>query len=299
MKEPEEAASQGSGPGPRDYTAGTRSALATLSQGTCYFPGCTEPTTKFIDGEPFNNFEMAHIRDAKPGNRYVENMTDDERRAFANLVLLCKPHHTLVDKTHPDRFSISDLEGWKAEREGAGVAALRGLRGLTEDRLEAMIRDAVGSLGPTRQVTVELKGGILIDDQRVITGPFAGLRQVRDVNGASLSGPMVVVSTVRNTGQLRASVEMMDLFVSVELGGVEFETTLSGRNDFPYLNPPLPRGVESGKSFTWLTSLKTMVDIVGRLDQGEQKPVSFWAHVRLGTGEGVESERHPVADLQL
>lgn len=299
MTEPRGAASEKSQPGPRDYTAGTRSALATLSQGTCYFPGCTEPTTKFIDGEPFNNFEICHIRDAKRGNRYVEEMTDGERRAFSNLVLLCKPHHTLVDKTHPERFPISELARWKAEREGAAIAALQGLQGLTEERLEEMIRHAVGSLGPARQVTVEVKGGILMDSRRLVTGPFVGLREVKDANGESLSGPIIVVSEVRNTGHLRASVEMVDLMVSVELGGAEFETTLAGHNDFPYLNPQLPHGVESGASFTWLTSLRTMTDIVDKLNMGDQHAVSFWAHVSLGTGEGVQSERHPVAELQL
>jgi hypothetical protein len=183
--------------------------------------------------------------------------------------------------------------------ESGWIAALEGLQGLTEDRLEEMIRHAVGSLGPVRQVTVEVKGGILMDSRRLVTGPFGGLREVKDVNRASLSGPLVVVSKVRNTGHLRASVEMVYLVVSVELGGVEFETTLAGRNDFPYLNPQFPHGVESGESLTWLTSLRTMTDIVDQLNGGDQQPVSFWAHVSLGTGEGVQSERHPVAELQL
>lgn len=132
--------------GPRDYTAGTRAGLVLLSQGTCYFPGCTTRTIEFIDGETFVNFQIAHVRDAKPGNRYGAAMTDDERRSFANLVLLCKPHHTLVDKTHPERYSIEDLEQWKSEREGAAMGSLRGLHDLTEERLEDMIRRAVSAL---------------------------------------------------------------------------------------------------------------------------------------------------------
>jgi hypothetical protein len=132
-------------PDPRAYSAGTRSALSVLSQGTCYFPGCATSTIVFIDGEPFINYEIAHIRDAKPGNRYVKDMTDDARRSFSNVVLLCKPHHTLVDKAHPDDYSIPDLEEWKANREGGGLAALKGLGGLTEERLEALIRGAVAS----------------------------------------------------------------------------------------------------------------------------------------------------------
>lgn len=72
-------------PGPRGYTAATRAALAILSAGECYFPGCTTPLLRFVDDgskglnpEPIIDYEIAHIRDANPGNRYVEAMADNE-----------------------------------------------------------------------------------------------------------------------------------------------------------------------------------------------------------------------------
>ena len=121
---------------PSRYSAGTRAALAWLSRGTCYFPGCGHPIIAFIDEEPFVDFQIAHIRDAKPGNRYDKSMDDLQRRAFANLILLCKPHHTLVDKTHPERYSIADLTQWKADREGDSAEALAGSVDLDEDTVE-------------------------------------------------------------------------------------------------------------------------------------------------------------------
>lgn len=130
---------------PRGYRAGTRAALALFSQGHCYFPACKVQTFVFVDGEPIINYQIAHIRDAEPGNRYVKAMTNDERRAFNNLVLLCQPHHTEVDKVHPEKYSIETLESWKAERESGAVAQLRGLDGLTEDRLAEMIREALAA----------------------------------------------------------------------------------------------------------------------------------------------------------
>ena len=132
-------------PGPRDYSRGTRAALAMLSKGSCYYPGCGEPTIVFIEGEPIINYHIAHIRDANPGNRYVAGMTDDERRSFANLVLLCKPHHDWVDKVHPDRFTIEDLDSWKEEREQTGIDQLRGVDGLTENRLRELIREVMSA----------------------------------------------------------------------------------------------------------------------------------------------------------
>lgn len=132
--------------GPRDYAAGVKPALAALSKGTCYFPDCPTPIIVFFQGEPFVNVDVAHIRDAKPGNRYDAQMSDDDRRSFSNLLLLCKPHHTLVDKTHPERFSISELERWKADREHDSIEALNGLRGLTESHLAELIALATQSV---------------------------------------------------------------------------------------------------------------------------------------------------------
>ena len=59
-------------------------------------------------------------------NRYVADMTDDQRRSFPNLVLLCNPHHKLVDKVRPDDYSVEDLEQWKraADPKEAGDLAM-------------------------------------------------------------------------------------------------------------------------------------------------------------------------------
>ncbi len=127
--------------GPRDYSAGTKAALAALSRGTCYYPGCPQPVIRFVEGEPYIDYQIAHIRDARSGNRFDPAMTDDERRAFSNLILLCKPHHDFVDKRHPDRFDTPTLREWKRKREA--VAASNGaLNDIDEDQLESALRTA-------------------------------------------------------------------------------------------------------------------------------------------------------------
>ena len=100
-------------PGTRDYLAGTRAGLVALSHGRCYFPDCQEPLVKRVGDDVVIAYEIAHIRDANPGNRYVAEMMNDERRSFPNLVLLCPHHHKMVDKIRPADFSIEDLEQWK------------------------------------------------------------------------------------------------------------------------------------------------------------------------------------------
>ena len=128
-------------PGPRDYTQTTRTALAALSQGRCYFPGCDRPIVAFRASEPFVDCQIAHIRDARPGNRFDPHMKDDERRAFANLILLCKPCHDLVDRRHPRRYSVADLARWKQEREDGALSGLSGV--VTDADLEEAIVETV------------------------------------------------------------------------------------------------------------------------------------------------------------
>lgn len=125
---------------PRQYPQAVRAALAALCGGTCYWPGCPEPVIRFIDREPVSNLQIAHIRAAeRHGPRYVPYMSAEERRSFSNLILLCHPHHAIVDKRRPQDFSIEILETWKAEREKDHEAALSRLRWVTPEGLQQIL----------------------------------------------------------------------------------------------------------------------------------------------------------------
>lgn len=142
--------------GPRDYSTATRAALATLSRARCYFPDCNVQVLRFIDGEPYIDYQIAHIRDAKPGNRYAAHMSEDERREFSNLILLCKPHHELVDKRHPARFTVEDLEAWKHAREGDAAKRLSEVGPVTEDMLADLLTRSVAE--EQMEITNSLRG---------------------------------------------------------------------------------------------------------------------------------------------
>lgn len=132
-------------PHERKYAKGTEAALLALCGGTCYWPECGEPVVRFVEGDPVNNLQIAHIRALKPnGPRYTPE-TDDQVNDFANLILLCHAHHVIVDRRRANDFSVKMLEQWKREREAGGQGALSGLRGVTEDRLQQWIADAVES----------------------------------------------------------------------------------------------------------------------------------------------------------
>lgn len=76
-------------------TVQTRSKLFALSGNRCAFPGCPHP----IVGESKNLLaEICHIEGAKKGSeRFNARQTNEQRRAFKNLILLCPTHHVVTN----------------------------------------------------------------------------------------------------------------------------------------------------------------------------------------------------------
>jgi hypothetical protein len=101
----------------RQYKPNTIRRLDKLSGNECAEPTCTK---KLIaeDGQSIIS-KICHIEAAsKNGPRWNENMTNDERRDFSNLILLCDEHHTIIDnKVNELKFPVSLLKKWKTEHE--------------------------------------------------------------------------------------------------------------------------------------------------------------------------------------
>lgn len=87
-------------------------------------------------------------------------MSDDQRRAFANLFLLCKPCHTLIDQAHPASTAPSAWRVWKVQWEGRNGEALGGDRPADEAApgglVTMVVRAAVGNPAPV----VDDTGGV-------------------------------------------------------------------------------------------------------------------------------------------
>lgn len=92
---------------------------------------CAEPTwiKKLIaeDGQSIIS-KICHIEAAsKNGPRWNGNMTDDDRRDFSNLILLCDEHHTIIDnKDNELKFPVSLLKRWKTEHEAKILRLISG-----------------------------------------------------------------------------------------------------------------------------------------------------------------------------
>jgi hypothetical protein len=106
----------------RTIKPSTEKKLFALSKNQCYKPNCTNKL--ITDNRQDVLAKMAHIEAASlNGPRFNSNMTDDERRDFDNLILLCDEHHIEID-SHPDEFPTQLLKEWKMLHEGADGDAL-------------------------------------------------------------------------------------------------------------------------------------------------------------------------------
>lgn len=88
--------------------------LYVLSGNLCAKPGCN---TVLVNANGTLVGEACHIKAECPGGaRFDKNLSDDQRRAFENLIFLCNVCHKLVD-TEPKKFTVVVLTKWKRDRE--------------------------------------------------------------------------------------------------------------------------------------------------------------------------------------
>jgi len=90
--------------------------LFAVSGNRCAFPKCPIPLVDSESGTLTAN--ICHIRARSPeGPRYDPAQTDEQRNDFANLLLMCPVHHTVID-ADDESYTVARLEQLKAEHEG-------------------------------------------------------------------------------------------------------------------------------------------------------------------------------------
>lgn len=148
-------------------TAKSIKILWSAAAGHCSFPGCWERLCYHEAGDeaPFTLGEMAHIRgDKADANRHDPSQTQKERDDYANLILLCPTHHTLIDrKENEAKFSVEALHEMKAAHE-----------------LAVMTRMGENPNPERKEIFLEVLG--LIEDNRVSWvqyGPLSELARSR------------------------------------------------------------------------------------------------------------------------
>ena len=96
-------------------TPSTVKKLFAYSGNRCAYPGCTQD---LVDEGGTMLGKIAHIHAAKNGARYDPNMSDEQRRAFENLIVVCGKHHDIIDDPdHEAEFPAELLKEWKQKHE--------------------------------------------------------------------------------------------------------------------------------------------------------------------------------------
>jgi hypothetical protein len=107
----------------------------------CAFPGCSEIMIN-SDGEFIG--QLCHIEAAEIGGpRFNKNMSNDDRRQFSNLLLMCYPHHKITH--NEDAYSTEQIKRMKQQHE------LK-FSGIIE-RMQNSLSDLsyIGAVGETRK----------------------------------------------------------------------------------------------------------------------------------------------------
>lgn len=98
-------------------TLSTLRALFARSGNRCAFPGCVHP---LVNEDGLFIAEVCHIKAAEPGGpRYDPAQSDEDRRALANLIVLCHRHHVETDVV--EVYSVGRLEDIKHQHESLRV----------------------------------------------------------------------------------------------------------------------------------------------------------------------------------
>jgi len=159
----------------RQYSATTLKVLFGASGNQCAFPGCTNqiiaPEAKKSPAAVLGH--ICHIyASADKGPRGKPKLTDKERNAPANLILMCGHHHPLIDKQwadypadmlfawkrlHEANYLQSTAEALKLQNNMQQNAFLRGVSDLEIDKEIEHIRKARFFLGfPAKEAAMTL-----------------------------------------------------------------------------------------------------------------------------------------------
>lgn len=137
----------------RNYSTLTIKRLFALSGNRCAFPGCPVVFTNPDDSINYSN--ICHIEDAEEGGRYNESMTDEQRAAFENLILLCPNHH--IETNDVTKYPVDVLTGIKRNHESNYF-------NFRMERNPSMLRNTINALSNIKFDDLQESGNLNVVD---------------------------------------------------------------------------------------------------------------------------------------
>ncbi|MEX0921413.1 MAG: hypothetical protein WDZ84_01440 [Rhodovibrionaceae bacterium] len=205
----------------------------------CAYPGCN---ALMMNSKGVFIGQVCHIKAAEEGGeRFNSNMTNDERRAAENLMLMCYPHHQETNDAH--EFPVERLKKFKADHEKRFSRADRAiLERLTDwTRVDepsnasslSRINDVLkwGLSEPERAASAAELGKYIenlrivpVEVRRFIGAVAQRMYRVRDTRAVAsdMHGHMILVRDVHNALKIRKKA-ILDRAVELDaykLGGI-------------------------------------------------------------------------------
>lgn len=124
----------------RQYTQVTIKRLFMLSGSQCAAPDCTNILIAKDDKTLIST--ICHIEAASPkGPRHNKTMSDEQRRSFDNLFLLCDQCHKLVDnKANESLYPTVLLKDWKSNHESKQLNKLSSSTSMFRDAIDVIAK---------------------------------------------------------------------------------------------------------------------------------------------------------------
>lgn len=108
----------------------------------CAFPGCSR---LMMDKDGVFVGQVCHIEAAEEGGeRFNDDTPPENRRAFANLMLLCYDHHQVTNNVA--KYPVADLQKMKAEHEAKFTDPEAKMLQAIEDQTKAVVATPPKSL---------------------------------------------------------------------------------------------------------------------------------------------------------
>jgi len=122
--------------------------LYLVSGNVCAFPGCDH---RIIDDNGIYVADLCHIEAAEEGGeRFNPNMTNEERRAFANLMLMCGAHHRVTN--NESEYPVAKLRAMKSAHEAKFRGVVAKIAAAFADKTKATLPTAAQSLAKVNRV---------------------------------------------------------------------------------------------------------------------------------------------------
>lgn len=216
----------------------------------CAFPNCTQLMMN-TKGEFIG--QLCHIEAAEPGGeRFNADMSNEQRRAFENLMLMCYEHHVVTNNVqkytvaklrkikldHERRFSdpsraiLEHLTDWTTTEKPVGAANLGRINELMKWGLNAgQLQESVDELN----AYLERFRRVPIDVRRFVGTVALRMHRMRDSNTTrnDIHGTVILASDVEKAHKLSQR-KVRDFLAQLESYGLgELDRMSSSLGDEP------------------------------------------------------------------